>query len=376
LTTWWSKELVAEDLCLIGEAIAYEGVVNICPDGRHSLRKLYLRLKRRFFVELQKRFGLESPHSLGYDYSTILRRSLAVDADLYIGHQEQGVFLAYVLRRKGKRVAVDFEDWHSEDLLPEARQFRPLKLLRRMECDLLTYSAYSITTSNALAGALAQTYQVKPPEVIYNCFPLIERNQLDGKFKDRKDKDRISLIWFSQTIGPGRGLEMLMEALNQVSFPFEIHLRGKCIDGYGQVLRELLDFNNQEHLYIHELVPHVELLSRLSEHDIGLALELCEPPSRNLTVTNKILQYLLAGLPVFASKTAGQFEVAEHAGGAVITFKDGNSAELVRLLEKWGNSKSLLRKMSGVALRSAEESFCWERQETKLLELVSIALDE
>ncbi len=60
---------------------------------------------------------------------------------------------------------------------------------------------------------------------------------------------------------------------------------------------------------MHPLIPANELLSRVAEHDIGLALELRQPDSRNLTVTYKFLHYLLAGLAVVASDTAGQSEV-------------------------------------------------------------------
>jgi len=49
-----------------------------------------------------------------------------------------------------------------------------------------------------------------------------------------------------------------------------------------------------------------DLLSRIAEHDIGFAGEMPHCRSRDLTVTNKILQYLLAGLAVVASGTAGQ----------------------------------------------------------------------
>jgi len=46
------------------------------------------------------------------------------------------------------------------------------------------------------------------------------------------------------------------------------------------------------------------LLSRIAEHDIGFAGEMKHCRSRDLTVTNKILQYLLAGIAVVAGNMA------------------------------------------------------------------------
>ena len=59
------------------------------------------------------------------------------------------------------------------------------------------------------------------------------------------------------------------------------------------------------------------MLSRIAEHDIGFAGEQNYCRSRDLTVTNKILHYLLGGLAVIASDTAGQRQIAAQAGEAV-----------------------------------------------------------
>ena len=54
--------------------------------------------------------------------------------------------------------------------------------------------------------------------------------------------------------------------------------------------------------------------------------------SRNLTVTNKILHYLLGGLAVIASDTAGHQEVARRAVGGVRIYPSGNPEALANEL--------------------------------------------
>jgi glycosyltransferase involved in cell wall biosynthesis len=96
--------------------------------------------------------------------------------------------------------------------------------------------------------------------------------------------------------------------------------------------------------------------------------------SRDLTVTNKLLQYLLAGLAVVASDTEGQREVAEQAGEAVVLYPSGEPGALASQLNALLGSPERLSRAKAAALTAAEQIFCWERQEPVLLESVTRAL--
>jgi glycosyltransferase involved in cell wall biosynthesis len=96
--------------------------------------------------------------------------------------------------------------------------------------------------------------------------------------------------------------------------------------------------------------------------------------SRDLTVTNKILHYLLAGLAVVASDTSGQREVARQAPDAVFLYPSGDAVVLAARLNALLESPETLERAKAAALRAAEKTFCWERQESRLLEGVSHAL--
>jgi glycosyltransferase involved in cell wall biosynthesis len=127
---------------------------------------------------------------------------------------------------------------------------------------------------------------------------------------------------------------------------------------------------------LHPLVPNEELASRLAEHDIGFAGEQNYCRSRELTVTNKILHYLLGGLAVVASDTAGQREVAMQAGGAVTLYEPGNPASLAQALRRLIDSPDGLARAKAASLQAAQQTFCWERQEPVLLRHIQEALRE
>jgi glycosyltransferase involved in cell wall biosynthesis len=276
--------------------------------------------------------------------------------------------------RVGRRVGVDMEDWFSEDLLPEARAQRPVRLLRRLERDLLATGAHATCPSRAMSEALAAAYGCKPPTVVYNAFPLAERQSIDGLRPDRRDASVGSIFWYSQTLGPGRGLEELVAALPLLDRDAELHLRGRAAPGMQEWLRARMPERWQQRVFFHPQVTNEELLSRIAQHDIGFAGEMTYCRSRDLTVTNKILHYLLGGLAVVASDTMGQCEVAMQAPGAVVLYESGNPQALAKALNALLNSPENLARAKTAALRAAETTFSWERQAAVLLDAVAAAL--
>jgi len=368
LTTFTYADLLEEDLKLIDTSkIEYKGIINMIPGQASNWYRLRQRLVRRLAGEAIGRFRWENIRALGYDYRANLRAAIREKADLYTCHQEMSTVIGCKLIKRGFKVAFDFEDWYSHDLLPEANKTRPIKLLEKYEKFALQNSVLNYTTSESMARGIADFAGVEPPKVLHNVFQLAERNLLDGKFADRSDFTRPSMHWYSQTIGPGRGLEFLVKSLDKVETPVELHLRGNCSEDFKTQLTLIFPSEKGHRLYFHSLVPHKELLSRIAEHDIGLATEEYRPDSRNLTITNKILQYLLGGIAVIASDTAGQKEVAASAPESVFLFKNYDAEDLSGTINSLIGNKEKLETAKKSALNIAKRKFCWEQQEKGLV---------
>ena len=319
--------------------------------------------------------GVSSRWQLGLKGVALAQAGRARAADLYIAHSETSLVAVERLRRVGHRIGVDMEDWFSEDLLPEARRSRPVRILRDLEEAAIRSGAFASCPSHTMSEALADAYRCVPPIVIYNAFPWADRQDIDGADADRKSRELPSIHWYSQTLGLGRGLEDLIAALPMVRTDAEIHLRGHLAAGFERWLSEHLPPRWRARTFLHELVPNDRLLSRIAEHDIGFAGEMKYCRSRDLTVTNKILHYLLGGLAIVASDTAGQAEVAGQAPGAVLLYPSGNAGALADRLDLILSSPERMRAAKAAALVAAERTFCWERQEGRLLDGVARALE-
>jgi glycosyltransferase involved in cell wall biosynthesis len=360
-----------------GHSFSFQSVLPVGADRiRPQLLSVWRRIRTRAGVDLNRYLYVENPWQLGPAVVELAKRAGRAEADYYIAHLEQGAWVGGRLHRSGARVGIDMEDWYSEDLTLEARKSRPLHLLRNLERELLTTGGHATCPSRTMSEALAREFGCPRPTVIYNAFPWSDRESMDGLFKDRRDRRLPSIHWFSQTLGHGRGLEDLIAALPLLKHEVEIHLRGKPVIGFENWLALRVPEVWLRRIKVHGLVSNAQLLSRIAEHDIGFAGETPHIRNKDLTVSNKILYYLLAGLAVVASETTGQREVAVQAPGGVLLYPSGDASALAARLDALLGSADALRQAKGAALSAAEGTFCWERQEKALLESINRVLGQ
>ncbi|MGB3203959.1 MAG: glycosyltransferase [Crinalium sp.] len=373
---WFDPKLVERDRILINnKKWRFQPIIDFQPTtflGRW--KNSLIRLKARIARERWQRWRTFSPELLGYGAKAMLTFAIKTRADLTIVHSEAGLWVGNQLLDQGFRVGVDFEDWFSEDLLPADRVTRPITQITALESRLARECKYCITTSHALAEALSKDYQAPKPSVIYNVFPWEERQQIDSQKLDRRNHIP-SLHWFSQTIGAGRGLETLFQALPYLNIPVEIHLRGNYPEIYRQWLEGLVNDEWRDRIFIHPTVPNAELLSRIAEHDIGLALESSDIKSRDLTVTNKLFQYLQAGLAVIATDTAGQKEIFDQFPDIGELIPSNNPQALAQAIDNLLSNPNKLTAAKSAALQATASRFCWEKQAQTLVEAVNFAID-
>jgi len=328
------------------------------------------RLRTRCVTKLARlalRVGIDHRRALGPSHG-ILQAARQQLSDLVIVHNEVAHWVGLKLMNEGRLVAADIEDWHSEDLSVQSRRQRPLRTLRRHEQLLLHKAAYCSTTSEAMASALYERYGGIRPEVITNSFPLQELPIQHNR------SQAVQFFWFSQTIGPDRGLEKLMLAWGNSSGDSTLTLLGAGESVYIESLRALLPESRRHLLFIHPFVHPEDLAEVIARHDVGLAIEESSIPNRDLTITNKILQYCNAGVAIIASRTLGQQEVLGHARDAGVLVNLDDVRDFGAAITRLATDPTELTRRQVAARKLAERKYCWEREAPRLLALVENAL--
>ncbi|MDB5155034.1 MAG: glycosyl transferase, group 1, partial [Mucilaginibacter sp.] len=163
------------------------------------------------------------------------------------------------------------------------------------------------------------------------------------------------------------GIEEFIGLLKSISNSLELHLLGNIDLKYQEFLISAMP--GWHSLFFHALVSEKELPGKITNFDIGLALELVEPPSRNYTITNKFFQYLQAGLPVIATETAGQKEAFEKFNPGFMIPQNPATGH-IKKLKNWLNDPLALHNAKSVA-NTAAVFYSWENESKKLLNLIN-----
>ncbi len=144
--------------------------------------------------------------------SGLSRAAANIRADLYIAHYLPALpAAAHAAARNNAVYAFDAEDFHIGDLPDEPGASFDRRLIRTVEGRYLPGTAYISAASPGIAAAYAETYGVNFPAVVLNTFPKAQAPAAPTAAGAAAPAP--TLYWFSQTIGPDRGLECAVAAI-------------------------------------------------------------------------------------------------------------------------------------------------------------------
>ena len=348
--------------------------------GEQALRwrDLYQRARRRLCHEVSRLVGAQpglAERAFHYVIPELTRTTSRVPADLYIAHNLAALPPAHhASRRHDARLGFDAEDFHRGEF-PDRPEHEPeRRLTAYLEEKYMPHCDYLTAASNGIADAYVGAVGVSQPTTVLNVFPRSERHaEIPDEVLDAERPDDVrSLYWFSQTIGPDRGLEDALQALPHLPKDVCLSLRGQWAPGYESEFRnQARDIGVADRVRHLDLVPPGQLIRRTAEHDIGLALE--HPVSRNrrICVTNKLFTYLLAGVPLVATRTQGQKPIVEDLPTAARGYSPGDPEGLATAVRALLSTSSARQE----ALRKAKEQYCWDVEKKQFLEVMSQTLD-
>ena len=372
LTMWQSNLFLEKDQQILsGHNIKYISYLNLIPCATSILNKYFYRIRKRLSSELHRFLKIGLAWSISHAPEKMFKVALAESADIYVAHLECAFFVGRKLVNAGKKVAYDFEDWYSRDyLVPE----RPVKLLQSLEKFAILYGIFITAASRSMADEIKKEYSSNSSiETIYNGFSIAEKFNKIQFCTPSAIKRVFRLIWFSRTVGPNRGIENLLKALKHCKVKCELHMLGILVDGFDQILYNHISDSNRHSLHFHHFIPHSELIQFLNSFDLGLALDLKINDNRNLTVTNKIMQYIQAELPVLCSNTIGHLEVASFFPNTIHVVNIDNEFEVAEKIDFLAtNPKSY----SEEDMLRFNDIFSWEAQEKKLSNLINMHISD
>lgn len=305
----------------------------------------------------------------------IRKVALRTPADLYIAHYPAALpAVAAAADKYGTRIAYDAEDFHLGDW-PDVPEYEPDRsLVRAIEGRYLPRCAYVSAASDGIADAYAASYDVAQPTVILNVFPRAQAPAMVPTSAGSTTPGP-SLYWFSQTIGPDRGLECVARALGSAQTRPHLYLRGTPVPGYvAQLERLAVAGGATGRIHILEPAPPAEMERLAAAFDVGLCTDTCVSRSRAVALTNKLFTYLLAGVPPIISATPAHIGFAAEAGLMDSVFPPDDPDALAATIDRVLASDGRLQAARSKAWQLACERYNWDLEAPKFLAKVHASL--
>lgn len=290
-----------------------------------------------------------------------------IPADLYIAHYTTALpAAARAAARHGAAYAFDAEDFHPGDWpdIPEHDDRR--ELIGAVESRHLPGAAYITAAAPGIAEAYAERYRIRRPSVVLNVFSKTSAPpaaNCSGSVSPGP-----SIYWFSQTIGPDRGLECAVSALACARSRPHLYLRGHLAPGYANRLDILAKRGGvADRLHILPVAPPEAMVALAAPYDIGLVAETGATYNRRIALTNKLFAYMLAGLPSVISDVFAHRQFAKDADGAVVLYETDNPPSLAVALDSLLTDPARLAMARMCAYDLGQNRYNWEREQAVLL---------
>ncbi|MBN2275428.1 MAG: glycosyltransferase [Bacteroidales bacterium] len=261
---------------------------------------------------------------------------------------------------RGKTLVYDSHEYFTE--VPELIG-RPgaKKIWEWMEKRMLPHIRNIYTVSASIAEAYKATYGI-PVQVVFN-FPYRGKSLRQPDFSLKREDEHI--ILYQGSVNIGRGLELALLAMKFVENARLV------IIGDGDILVDLMQLCDTA-----ELAGRVTFCGRVPAHqlalytiqaDLGISLEEDLGLNYRYALPNKLFDYIQACVPVLVSDLPEMSAVVKKYNiGRTIRTTDPR--ELAACFASMLDDDSERRRWKE-NLRTAADELCWEKEESKLLQV-------
>ena len=309
--------------------------------------------------------------------SGLARAACAVQAELYIAHYVAALpAAAAAAQLHGAALGYDAEDFHAGERADAFGDSRETALVRTIEGAFLPRCLHRTAASPMIADAYAELYGAEMVPVL-NVFPLPDAGDGTGPPREADPRLGLSAYWFSQTIGPDRGLQAFIQAMARTRARVTLHVRGSDHWGHGKnllALAQSLQIGDRVELL--PMASPFRMIEFAGQYDVGLSLEADVSESRRRCLTNKIFTYLLAGRPVLMSDTPAQTALASDLGQAAALVSLSDPATIADQLDRWALSPGALQAAREAAWQLARTRYNWQVEQRVFLASVARALKQ
>ncbi len=241
------------------------------------------------------------------------------------------------------------------------------KLYYLLEKFMIRRADVVITTNETRAKFFQETYGINKPVILRNA-PRYQVLNSDNRIRQTLGiPEEIKIVLYQGGLQPERGLENLVRAVSDLSDVVLVFI------GYGKLEEKLkLLVKNEgveDKVFFLGMIPNEELLKWTASADVGMQVLQNTCFNHYSSISNKIHEYIMAGIPVVASDLPEMKNIVNSYGAGVTV--DPDDPKSIRegicfLLRDDAEYKKYKQNCY-----EAAKVLNWEHEEEKLLKIYS-----
>jgi glycosyltransferase involved in cell wall biosynthesis len=294
----------------------------------------------------------------------VYRLARRLDADVYHFHDPELMWVAWALRRHGKKTVYDIHEDLPRQVL--SKPYLPRWSRRAVSCLTEWLEPRGARRCSALVAAepviARRFHEVGPRLALVQNFPLVEelRSAIPAPWRDRDPA-----VAYVGGITQIRGATQMVEAMDLVEAPVRLALAGTFApEGLRTALRRSKGWSRVDAVGYLDRPAVASLLGRVRA---GLVVLRPEPKYIEAQPT-KLFEYMAASLPVIASDFPGWREIVERVGcGFLVDPMD--PAAIARAIDDIMSHPCEAEAMGRRGRQAIEREYNWGPEEAKLLAL-------
>lgn len=245
-------------------------------------------------------------------------------------------------------------------------------MVGKIEKALMPRAHGTITTTTARAKFFARAYKIQRPVVLQN------RPRLTISKRTNRIRDELSLsetwpiVLYQGGLQQGRGLEKLVKTAVQVPDCYFVFIGGGRLTAQLKKMRD--EYGLQDRVHFIPTLPLTVLPAYTASADIGVQPIENTCLNHYTTDSNKLFEYIIAGLPVIATDFPEIRKIVRD-GEVGLLVPPGSENELAKAINILVENTALRQHYSHKAINSAS-ALNWETQESLLSDMYSRIIKE
>ncbi|MCD6181916.1 MAG: glycosyltransferase family 4 protein [Candidatus Cloacimonetes bacterium] len=219
-----------------------------------------------------------------------------------------------------------------------------------------------IVTTDYRKKLLQKTYNLRNIEVIRNCHNRMEYSKKNLLREEFGIKDDVPILLYQGGLTEERGIFTMVDIMAN------LHGVALVFMGMGRDKNRLQQYvikkGMHKHIFIKDAVDPMKLIDYTSSADIGLQLLKNINMNHYSTISNKIFEYMSAGLAIVASDFPEIRKIVKGYNIGEVVNPDSQK-ETHSAIVKIVNNKKLMEEMKKNSLLAAKEN-TWEKEQEKL----------